>query len=132
MSVKSTWAKAPNQSTNYYYLVQQIKPKTIINKRSAVSVRSSWFSIFDCITGWWSAWILTLNVYQHYTRTEFCVQRLTLSAASPHFSMAACPWLYIWVSRRVFSSPRPSWIRDTSWYIRPRSEVTQTCSWNVN
>lgn len=47
---------------------------------------------------------------------------LTLSAASPHFSMAARPWLWMWVSRSFFSSPRPSVIRDTRLYIRPRSE----------
>lgn len=45
----------------------------------------------------------------------------TLSAASPHFSMAARPWLWMWVSRSFFSSPRPSVIRDTRLYIRPRS-----------
>lgn len=46
----------------------------------------------------------------------------TLSAASPHFSIAARPWLWMWVSRSFFSSPRPSVIRDTRLYMRPRSE----------
>lgn len=49
----------------------------------------------------------------------------TLSAASPHFSIAARPWLWMWVSRSFFSSPRPSVIRDTRLYIRPRSEATR-------
>lgn len=51
----------------------------------------------------------------------------TLSAASPHFSMAARPWLWMWVSRSFFSSPRPSVIRDTRLYIRPRSEEGRRC-----
>lgn len=47
---------------------------------------------------------------------------LAFRAASPHFSIAARPWLWMWVSNSFFSSPRPSWIRDTRLYIRPKSE----------
>lgn len=47
---------------------------------------------------------------------------LTFKAASPHFSIAARPWLWMCVSRSFFSSPRPSWIRDTRLYMRPKSE----------
>ena len=47
---------------------------------------------------------------------------LTLRAASPHFSMAARPWLWMCVSRSFFSSPKPSVMRETRLYMRPRSK----------
>lgn len=45
----------------------------------------------------------------------------TLSALSPHFSIAARPWAKIWFSKRFLSSPSPSGMRDTNVYILAKS-----------
>lgn len=54
---------------------------------------------------------------------------LTLSAESPHFSMAASPWLWMWDSKSFLSSPNPSVIRETRLYIRPRSAIINKAYW---
>lgn len=55
-------------------------------------------------------------------RSDCQLNVLTFKAASPHFSIAARPWLWMCVSRSFFNSPRPSWILDTRLYMRPKSE----------
>lgn len=54
--------------------------------------------------------------------TDCQLNVLTFKAASPHFSIAARPWLWMCVSRSFFNSPKPSWILDTRLYMRPKSE----------
>ncbi len=46
---------------------------------------------------------------------------LTLTAVSPHFSMAAKPCVYMCCSNRVINSPKPFGILDTRLYILAKS-----------